>query len=82
MSDDKLTRATCSAVAAKLLPKFIGHRERDVDAIRLALERDDFETIARLGHNMRGNGLGACRPKKTVGRCALHEADGGAVVRC
>jgi HPt (histidine-containing phosphotransfer) domain-containing protein len=44
-------------VAAQLLPKFIGHRERDVSTIRLALEHGDFETISRIGHNMRGNGV-------------------------
>jgi HPt (histidine-containing phosphotransfer) domain-containing protein len=45
-----------SAVATKLLPKFIGHRARDVGTIRDALAQRDFEAIARIGHNMRGNG--------------------------
>jgi HPt (histidine-containing phosphotransfer) domain-containing protein len=44
-------------VAEKLLPKFIGHRRQDVSTVRLALERRDFETISRIGHNMRGNGV-------------------------
>jgi HPt (histidine-containing phosphotransfer) domain-containing protein len=42
--------------AAKLLPRFIAHRRRDIGDIGVALARDDFETIARIGHNMRGNG--------------------------
>jgi len=48
--------ATRSRVAATLLPKFLAHRERDVATIAAALEKSDFETVARLGHNMRGNG--------------------------
>jgi HPt (histidine-containing phosphotransfer) domain-containing protein len=49
--------ATRSPVAAALLPKFISHRERDVGTIRVALDEGDLETVARLGHNMRGNGV-------------------------
>jgi len=45
-----------SPAAAKLLPRFIAHRAEDVATIRLALERGDYALIARLGHNMRGNG--------------------------
>lgn len=45
-----------SQAATALLPKFIGHRRRDSDDIRAALERGDYQTISRLGHNMRGNG--------------------------
>jgi HPt (histidine-containing phosphotransfer) domain-containing protein len=46
-----------SRVAAKLRPKFIAHRQQDVGSLRLALEQGDFETVRRLGHNMRGNGV-------------------------
>jgi HPt (histidine-containing phosphotransfer) domain-containing protein len=45
-----------SPAAAKLLPRFVAHRGEDVVAIRAALERGDYTVIARLGHNMRGNG--------------------------
>jgi HPt (histidine-containing phosphotransfer) domain-containing protein len=45
-----------SPAAAKLLPRFISHRAEDVAAIRLALDHGDYAIIARLGHNMRGNG--------------------------
>jgi HPt (histidine-containing phosphotransfer) domain-containing protein len=54
-SSDKPSVRT--AAAEQLLPRFIGHRARDVETIRRALRQPDFETIARLGHNMRGNGL-------------------------
>jgi HPt (histidine-containing phosphotransfer) domain-containing protein len=49
-------RESRDRAAAALLPKFIGHRERDAGAIRAALEHGDFEVIVTLGHNMRGNG--------------------------
>jgi HPt (histidine-containing phosphotransfer) domain-containing protein len=45
-----------SAAAASLLPRFISHRAEDIATIGLALERGDYAVIARLGHNMRGNG--------------------------
>jgi HPt (histidine-containing phosphotransfer) domain-containing protein len=45
-----------SPAAASLLPRFIAHRADDVSAIQVALERGDYGTVARLGHNMRGNG--------------------------
>jgi HPt (histidine-containing phosphotransfer) domain-containing protein len=40
-----------------LLPRFIEHRKRDAVEIRDGLARGAFEDIARIGHNMRGNGL-------------------------
>jgi signal transduction histidine kinase/HPt (histidine-containing phosphotransfer) domain-containing protein len=49
--------ATQSSTVATLLPKFFANRERDVVTLREALAGEDFETIARLGHNMRGNGV-------------------------
>jgi signal transduction histidine kinase/HPt (histidine-containing phosphotransfer) domain-containing protein len=49
--------ASPSPAATKLFPKFLDHRERDAATIRAALEREDFDTIATLGHNMRGNGV-------------------------
>lgn len=49
--------STRSRTATALLPKFIGHRERDVLALHEALEELDFESIATIGHNMRGNGV-------------------------
>jgi HPt (histidine-containing phosphotransfer) domain-containing protein len=46
-----------SPAATALLPRFLEHRRRDVATIVAALEHGDFETIARLGHNMSGNGV-------------------------
>jgi HPt (histidine-containing phosphotransfer) domain-containing protein len=55
--DDKAPARARSAAATALLPRFIEHRRRDVAAIHAALERGDFATIGRLGHNMSGNGV-------------------------
>ncbi|HTQ47846.1 MAG TPA: Hpt domain-containing protein [Polyangiaceae bacterium] len=56
MSTDPRPLVARSPAAAKLLPRFVAHRADDVANIRLALERGDYALIARLGHNMRGNG--------------------------
>jgi HPt (histidine-containing phosphotransfer) domain-containing protein len=55
--DDKAPARARSAAATSLLPRFIEHRRRDVAAIHEALERGEFATIGRLGHNMSGNGV-------------------------
>lgn len=49
--------STRSRAAAALLPRFLGHRVRDLETVREALEHRDFEPISRIGHNMRGNGV-------------------------
>jgi|HubBroStandDraft_1064217.scaffolds.fasta_scaffold01134_5 HPt (histidine-containing phosphotransfer) domain-containing protein len=46
-----------SVAAAALLPRFLEHRRRDLATLVAALEHGDFETLARLGHNMSGNGV-------------------------
>ena len=43
-------------VLAKLLPNFLRHRAEDVVRLRAALAAGDFESIAVIGHNLRGNG--------------------------
>jgi PAS domain S-box-containing protein len=42
-------------IAARV-PMFLENRRRDVQAMQDALTRDDFPTVRRLGHNMRGTG--------------------------
>jgi HPt (histidine-containing phosphotransfer) domain-containing protein len=46
-----------------LQERFLEHRERDVRVIVDALQRDDFETVSRLGHNMRGTGTSYGHPE-------------------
>jgi HPt (histidine-containing phosphotransfer) domain-containing protein len=42
---------------AALLPSYLSRRAQDVELLGEALERKDFESIARTGHNLRGNGV-------------------------
>ncbi len=39
-----------------LMPEFLANRHQDVETIRTALKRDDFETIQHLGHGLKGAG--------------------------
>ncbi len=41
-----------------VIPEFLENRRQDVASLREALGREDFETIRRLGHRMRGSGAG------------------------
>ena len=41
-----------------LVPWFLENRRKEVDVLRAALERSDFETVWTLGHNMKGSGAG------------------------
>ena len=57
-----VTRSPWAAAAgarrvASLLPTYLGRRERDVETLREAQAQDDYETITRMGHNLRGNGV-------------------------
>jgi HPt (histidine-containing phosphotransfer) domain-containing protein len=45
-----------SPAIAALVPRFIARRQRDAAAVRACLENGDFESIVRIGHNLRGNG--------------------------
>ena len=57
-----VTRSPRSAGAsarrvATLLPAYVERRAEDVELLDDALVRDDFEAVARIGHNLRGNGV-------------------------
>ena len=43
---------------ADLVPRYLANRKEDVKALRDALERNDFETVGRLGRDMMGTGGG------------------------
>jgi HPt (histidine-containing phosphotransfer) domain-containing protein len=38
-----------------LVPAFLDNRRQDIGAIRQALERGDYKSIHRIGHNLRGD---------------------------
>ena len=41
-----------------LIPGFLENRQRDITAIFDALERNDYDSIAKAGHSMKGVGGG------------------------
>lgn len=45
-------------VLAELIPGFIASVNDDVNSIRSALDRGDFDTIGRIAHNIKGAGGG------------------------
>jgi len=42
----------------ELIPGYLENREKDLQVYRQALEQDDFDSIAVLGHSMKGSGGG------------------------
>ena len=60
--------AGMSPQAVALFPQFLDNRGKDVVRAREALARGDREELARLGHNMRGNGVSYGLPRiSTIG---------------
>lgn len=53
----KKIRVTIDAELEELVPRFIQLRHEDIQAIKKALDGDDYETISRLGHAMKGSGI-------------------------
>ncbi|HEY7160285.1 MAG TPA: Hpt domain-containing protein, partial [Acidobacteriota bacterium] len=43
---------------ADLIPKFLDNRQKDINLIESALEKNDFDAIRMLGHSMKGSGGG------------------------
>ncbi|MCZ7565481.1 MAG: Hpt domain-containing protein [Burkholderiales bacterium] len=66
----------------ELVPRFLAHRRAEVDRLREALERADFETVRSIGHAMKGAGAGYGFDEISAIGAALealarsHDADG------
>ena len=45
-----------SAELRELAPRFLAHRRGDVDRLREAIDRADFDTVRLIGHAMKGSG--------------------------
>ncbi|MBI2890364.1 MAG: Hpt domain-containing protein [Nitrospirae bacterium] len=58
VSGDGTIRVTVDPDLEDLVPGFLQNRHKDVEAIRLAVEREDWATLQRLGHSMKGSGGG------------------------
>ncbi len=59
-----------------LLPRYLERRAKDVAALEGALVREDFEAIARVGHNLRGNGVSFAFPELSAVGEAIEAAAG------
>jgi HPt (histidine-containing phosphotransfer) domain-containing protein len=43
---------------SEIVPVFLSNRRKDIELISRALESEDFESIKRVGHTMKGSGGG------------------------
>jgi HPt (histidine-containing phosphotransfer) domain-containing protein len=57
-SDQTAFTARVEGWLAEYIPRFLSNRRNDVEEIHRALGRGDFETVKRLGHNLKGVGGG------------------------
>jgi HPt (histidine-containing phosphotransfer) domain-containing protein len=61
-------------IVARLLPKFLEHRRRDVAKIRQGADQRDFRAMQDLGHNLKGTGRSyGCDAITEIGQ-AIEEA--------
>src|SRR5205823_1540053 len=67
-------RVRVDAKFADLIPGFLEHRRQNVIVMQDALDRGDFETVALLGHGMRGAGGSYGFPAITDIGAALEQA--------
>jgi len=70
-----------SPAVVALLPKFVGHRERDIVVVREAIVRLDFAAIATVGHNLRGSAVSYGFPELSALGESLERAAGARDVR-
>lgn len=56
--DNQQLVAKVEAWLAEYVPRFLSNRRRDVQDIHEAILRGDFDTVRRLGHNLKGVGGG------------------------
>lgn len=56
-----------------LLPGFIARRLSDLETLHEALESNDFETLRRISHNIKGNGMSFGFPRLSELGAALEE---------
>ena len=61
---------------AELIPGFLEHRRKDVEAIAAALACADYEHVRILGHNMKGSGAGYGLDRITEIGASLEQAAG------
>ena len=76
-------RVTVDASLEDLIPNFLDKRRKDLPKLTEALRTGDFETIRRLGHNLKGTGAGYGFPALSEIGTAIEEGakanNGGAI---
>ncbi len=55
-TDGEKIKVTVPGYAVQLVPNFLKNREKDIKEVENSLKKEDFETIQRLGHSMKGSG--------------------------
>ncbi|MEJ2568047.1 MAG: Hpt domain-containing protein [candidate division WOR-3 bacterium] len=55
-TDGEKIKVTVPSYAVQLVPNFLKNREKDIKEVEKSLKKEDFETIQRLGHSMKGSG--------------------------
>jgi CheY-like chemotaxis protein len=76
IEEHALGRVRVDSGLAELVPGFLEHRRRDVEAIAAALGHADYDNIRILGHNMKGSGAGYGLNRITEIGASLEQAAG------
>lgn len=64
----------------ELIPTYLANRRKEAEALRVALAKDDLQTLRFLGHRMKGNGTAYGFPRITeLGRQIESAAKEGTV---
>lgn len=58
----------------QLVPGYLSRRRKDLDFLREALERSDFEPVRRMAHDWKGSGSGYGLPQVSAAGAAIEQA--------
>jgi len=58
----------------KLVPGYLSRRRKDLDFLRESLERQDLESVRRMGHDWKGSGTGYGLPAVSETGAAIEQA--------
>lgn len=58
MAEQELFTVSVDSELQDLIPEFMDLTKKDIEQMTYALEKEDFETVRRLGHTMKGSGAG------------------------
>ena len=58
MSENSINIVEIDGELKEIIPWYLDNRKKDIEQITQSLEKEDYETIHRLGHSMKGSGGG------------------------